>query len=121
MKSTPPRKKPKKATKEPLRTRWRPVVRQMDCVTLVGGEVLYTHLPSLCKGQDCSIHHPSDHHMKTWRQHWREDRRMMERICPHGIGHPDPDELSFLRTRVPKDAVDAHAVHGCDGCCQVSK
>jgi hypothetical protein len=30
----------------------------------------------------------------------------MERICPHGVGHPDPDDVFATDT-----------VHGCDGCC----
>jgi hypothetical protein len=29
----------------------------------------------------------------------------MERICSHGVGHPDPDEINTDKT------------HGCDGCC----
>lgn len=58
-----------------------------------------------CKGRYCTIHNRSDHHMRTWVQHWREDRGIMERICKHGIGHPDPDEISD------------DTVHGCDGCC----
>ena len=35
------------------------------------------------------------------------DRRIMERICPHGVGHPDPD-----------DVLNQDRVHGCDGCCR---
>jgi hypothetical protein len=34
----------------------------------------------------------------------------MERICPHGVGHPDPDEYAIA------SGGDA-GVHGCDGCC----
>ena len=78
----------------------------MDSVTLVGGEKLVTHSPDVCKGKKCCIHNPSNHHMVTWRQHWRFDRKIMERICKHGCGHPDPDDLSTDR------------VHGCDGCCR---
>lgn len=29
-----------------------------------------------------------------------------ERTCPHGVGHPDPD-----------DVLNEDKVHGCDGCC----
>jgi hypothetical protein len=78
--------------------------------TLVGSNrVLLVHPKSTCAGQRCCIHNPSDHHMKEWPQNWREDRGMMERICPHGIGHPDPDD--------PKTKTPMEAVHGCDGCC----
>jgi hypothetical protein len=44
--------------------------------------------------------------MKEWPQNWREDRGIMERICPHGIGHPDPDDPTTDK------------IHGCDGCCE---
>ena len=37
--------------------------------------------------------------------HWRYDRNFMERICVHGVGHPDPD------------GADADPLHACDGCC----
>jgi hypothetical protein len=67
--------------------------------------MMKTHDPTLCVGRGCCIHHPSNHHMVTWPQNWRFDRYMMERICPHGVGHPDPDDLNPITT------------HGCDGCC----
>lgn len=63
------------------------------------------HAPDLCAGEHCTIHNRSDHHMRGWPQNWRSDRGLMERICPHGVGHPDPDEISTDTT------------HGCDGCC----
>lgn len=44
--------------------------------------------------------------MVLWPQHWRGDRHLMERICPHGVGHPDPDDIN------------PDGVHGCDGCCR---
>ena len=49
------------------------------------------HSPSACAGANCTIHNRSDHHMRSFPQHWRSDRGIMERICPHGVGHPDPD------------------------------
>jgi hypothetical protein len=77
---------------------------------LVGSDrVLRVHPKTKCKGQHCCIHNPSDHHMKEWPQNWRGDRGIMERICPHGIGHPDPDD----------PATDK--IHGCDGCCTPRK
>lgn len=87
----------------------------------MGENLLRTHGKSQCAGPPssngkpiCCIHNPTDHHMRTWKQNWRADRGIMERICPgegHGIGHPDPDDLAILTDR------DA-GVHGCDGCCQ---
>lgn len=57
-----------------------------------------------CHGP-CPIHRKSNHHMRSFPQHWRHDRQIMERICPHGVGHPDPDDPTL------------DTVHGCDGCC----
>jgi hypothetical protein len=68
-------------------------------------QVLRVHDPKDCEGEVCTIHNPSAHHMREWPTHWRADRHMMERLCPHGVGHPDPDDRS------------QDAVHGCDGCC----
>lgn len=73
---------------------------------------LSTHAPAVCVGEPCTIHNRSDHSMRTFPQHWRSDREIMERICPHGIGHPDPDDF---RIRTGFDP----GVHGCDGCCRV--
>jgi hypothetical protein len=57
---------------------------------------LVTHTPDKCKGRHCCIHNPSDHHMRKWLMNYRQDKGMMERICPeHGVGHPDPDDLDY--------------------------
>lgn len=61
----------------------------------------------------CVIHNPTDHHMRYWRLHWRGDRGIFERICSHGIGHPDPDQYPYWRSV----GQEAQGVHGCDGCC----
>jgi hypothetical protein len=73
-------------------------------------EVMYVHPSSSCYGRICTIHNRSNHIMRSFPQHWRSDRAMMERVCKHGIGHPDPDEykLSFSKWE---------GVHACDGCC----
>jgi hypothetical protein len=35
--------------------------------------------------------------MNTWTRVIRTDRNnLMERVCPHGIGHPDPDSMEWL-------------------------
>lgn len=73
-------------------------------------ELINVHPESACEGRPCTIHHPSEHHMVTWPQIWRDDRGIMERHCPHGIGHPDPDDLRII------SGVDP-GIHGCDGCC----
>lgn len=98
-----------------------------------------------CAGESCVIHNPSDHHMRAWTLNWRDDRRLFERICPHGIGHPDPDQFEFWNrmaaqqtieiakwmTRqdpdkltkmasweMPGNPWEGMSVHGCDGCCR---
>lgn len=82
------------------------------------GQVLHNvHNKADCVGR-CPIHNPSDHHMRDWPLHWRggpfDSGQGFERICPHGVGHPDPDTV--------RRAIEYHedlsaGVHGCDGCC----
>ena len=71
------------------------------------GQVLQVHNKGECRGKHCPIHFPSNHCMRDFPTHWRDDRGIMERICPHGVGHPDPDQVMDK----------AEWVHGCDGCC----
>ena len=54
---------------------------------------LNAHSLEDCLGEVCCIHKMTDHSMRGFPQLWREDRRIMERICPHGVGHPDPDDV----------------------------
>lgn len=94
----------------------------MEEYTTGTGQRMVVHNRTACKGEHCVIHNPSDHPMRVFPTHWRGDRYLMERICPHGIGHPDPDDLAykalvFSKTDVGKRMLEAEAVHGCDGCC----
>ena len=73
------------------------------------GATIRAHAKADCDGPPCPLHHRTDHHMRSFPQVWRDDRGLMERICPHGIGHPDPDD------RKASDPVEG--MHGCDGCC----
>ena len=65
-----------------------------------------THSIAECRDPQCTLHRRTEHAMRDFPQTWRDDRGIMERTCPHGVGHPDPDGLS-----------DGSGVHGCDGCC----
>ena len=76
-----------------------------DVFTDAAGVTIKTHAAGKCKNEHCTIHNPSDHSMRDFPQIWRWDRGIMERRCSHGVGHPDPDEISD------------DEVHGCDGCC----
>lgn len=83
-------------------------------VALLGESVLVNvHKLVQCRGRACVIHAPSDHHMRSWPLTWRDDKGVMERQCPHGIGHPDPDDAAYLMSQGRGGA----AIHGCDGCC----
>jgi hypothetical protein len=81
----------------------------MENYTSGTGQKMVVHSKDDC-ALPCPIHGSSNHHMKDWPTHWRQDRGIMERICPHGVGHPDPDDR---RIRTGKDT----GAHGCDGCC----
>ena len=87
-------------------------------VTGVGQTITHVHDPANCEGQGCAIHHPSNHPMATLPTLWRDDRGLMERVCEHGVGHPDPDHIAWVRRNRGWDVADAELVHGCDGCCK---
>lgn len=79
---------------------------------------LRTHGLADCDGHPCCIHDPSDHPMRDFPLFWRADRGLMERTCPHGIGHPDPDDIAHKRRARGEKFARYESIHGCDGCCQ---
>ena len=68
------------------------------------------HSKDTCLGEYCTIHNRSQHIMRIFPQSYRFDKGLMERICPHGVGHPDPDDIMLIK-------YEYLAIHGCDGCC----
>lgn len=88
----------------------------MEPIALHDGRIMQVHEAGTCAGQFCCIHNPSDHALKSAPLSWRGDRRLMERICPHGVGHPDPDGLAADAALLGYDPYE-RGVHGCDGCC----
>lgn len=73
----------------------------------------FVHPASACLGRACVIHAPTEHVMSHLPLHWRGDRAIFERICPHGVGHPDPDQGPYWA-----ETDQGYLwVHGCDGCC----
>jgi hypothetical protein len=92
-----------KQTKETL--------KDIDGVKLENSEVTLHvgHEKGACKEYWCTLHNRSPHPMRYMQQFWRSDRHIMERVCSHGVGHPDPDEL-----------IEKDWTHGCDGCCDVA-
>jgi hypothetical protein len=67
-----------------------------------------------CSGVGCAVHdRPSSHRLASAPLNWREDRNILERICEHGVGHPDYDSAIYLESI----GQGIENVHGCDGCC----
>lgn len=99
----------KEISKESLSTTIKPSLRKSEKTEKHylenTNDTLVVHSTEKCLGQVCTIHQRSNHGMRSFPQHYRFDRNLMERTCPHGVGHPDPDDPSLDRT------------HGCDGCC----
>lgn len=75
------------------------------------------HFEEDCRARPCVIHSPTDHVMSEWELIWRTDRAIFERVCEHGIGHPDPDQFAYWVQAFGQREADAMAVHGCDMCC----
>lgn len=81
-------------------------------IFVTGGKHYKVHARKDCRGKHCVVHNPSDHHMVDWPVNFRSDRGIVERICPCGVGHPDPDDLAYRKTQGRGDGV-----HGCCGHC----
>ena len=82
---------------------------------------MFAHSARKCKGQVCCLHNRTQHSLRGFPQHWRADRQLMERTCPHGVGHPDPDHLSYCAAQHGEAAAIVDSIHGCDGCCGPTK
>lgn len=81
----------------------------------LGKTKLRVHSGAVCYGEFCSIHNPSMHPLREAPLNWRSDTRVMERICEHGVGHPDPDDANYRMATQGKRYEGT--IHGCDGCC----
>lgn len=89
-----------------------------DLVALQGDRrILMVHSDQACRGERCCIHNPSDHPLSGAGLTWRPDRRLMERTCVHGVGHPDPDHLAYVARQFGEETAWEQGIHGCDGCC----
>lgn len=77
-----------------------------------------------CLDNNCCIHNPSNHALSHANLYWRVETfydikpSHMERICEHGVGHPDPDSLAYLRRTGEESLANSLSIHGCDGCCR---
>lgn len=79
-----------------------------------GTRIVNVHDVGTCVGRHCVIHNPSAHHMRAWPLTWRNDKKIFERQCPHGVGHPDPDQREYMTFMRMMEL----GMHGCDGCCR---
>lgn len=83
-----------------------------------GTRVQGVHRGGSCQGDTCPFHKPTDHWMAEWPLLWRHDRNIFERVCKHGVGHPDPDQFEFWKLN---GVLERESRHGCDGCCVPSE
>src|SRR5690242_385678 len=87
----------------------------------IGVRRLHVHDREDCEGPHCCIHNPSDHPLRDMELMWRSDvgpMGKMERLCTHGIGHPDPDDVEYRQSHGDPNAQLWADTHACDGCCQ---
>lgn len=83
-----------------------------DVVGVANGLLTKVHPPERCAGESCWMHNPSEHHMSTWPTRWHGTGEPSERVCPHDLGHPDPDDVALFYRR--RQFIRGHQ---CDGCC----
>jgi hypothetical protein len=74
-----------------------------ETTLLESGQRLHHHRASECRGE-CCLHGTATAAVCRLGRAWRSDRRMLEHVCSHGIGHPCPSTAG-------------DTIHGCDGCC----
>jgi len=90
-----------------------------DMFAMNDGTILVNvHTAQQCSPGHCCLHNPSNHHMATWPGRWDGVFKQMWRQCDHGLEHPDPDDLAFLRIRWGAAEAAVGFLHHCDGCCQ---
>jgi len=68
-----------------------------EFVTDTGVTMYNVHTHEACEGEFCVIHRPAPGPWDTWDTHWREDWKLMVRICPHDVHHVAIEE----RLRMP--------------------
>jgi len=83
----------------------------MEQHLLESGQVINTHEGSECFGQWCAIHHQMSGPWGQWPRYWRDDRGILERICPCGIGHPVAEMYDWAIAH----GQGYELVHGCCG------
>lgn len=105
-----------------------------NVVLLKNGQTWLCHSKDVCKDNTtpCVFHNSTEHPMDRFPLQTRYDRAflydpedpdnhfptkgiqllLLERRCSHGVGHPDPDCVTWLESIYP----NSWGIHGCDGC-----
>lgn len=76
---------------------------------LESGQSLQTHNSGQCFGQWCAIHRPMPGPWESWPRQWRDDRGILERVCPCGTGHPVAEMYEWAIA----NGKGFELVHGC--------
>lgn len=64
--------------------------------------------------QPCPIHNSqSTHPLQAAPLYWNPNRAIIERVCSHGVHHPDYDSAMYYYSVNQTN----ENVHMCDGCC----
>jgi hypothetical protein len=80
---------------------------------------VWVHPESRCKSTDreilgCCIHAPSKHPLNTAPLAWVAEAHCMIRVCEHGEGHTDPDDLAYRTWSVMNTGGPVHTVSALD-------
>lgn len=93
---------------------------KLDLFTDSSGREWRVHKKAICADSYCAIHNPSEHPLKDAKIVLRsgspfssKPHGFVERFCPCGIGHSDPDSVAFYDS-IGYTGTD---VHGCCGHC----
>jgi hypothetical protein len=89
-------------------------------VTGTGQHLIGVHNHLECTGRACCVHQPSTHAMAALPTNWNDPMARMERVCPCGAHHPDPDHLAHVERAAGAELAALEAVHECCAkrCCE---
>lgn len=84
-----------------------------------GTFVVNVHSAGQCAGKGCAFHGPSDHWARDMPLTWVHDKGgKVQRICPHGARHDDPDDWAFRRKMGENPSRYAKCDCGCACTCE---
>lgn len=87
-------------------------VQLSDDLTIVN-----VHDPAACAEQFCAIHRPSNHPLCKSPRTFTTG--LVQRVCRHGVKHPDPDSIAWLKRSDGWATAELRAKHNCckSRCC----